>query len=322
MSEKEFKNIFIFVSDALAYSHLPEKIKNESESGPIKTLAPSLHSPQSFVSMMTGMESPNHEVGNFGHNPTEKDLVFDFFENSEFYDNAYSGIRHLLGFETGSQPQELEEMEEPFIFVERAMETHEPYGIMGHGNDLPDEYNQGGEYYNDKSKEELHELYEKAVEKMEKHFFKHVEELKERGLYEDTLIIFTSDHGELLGERVWGRKRHGHNSPPTHHIGQVPTVFLNADPEVDHMRSVDIIPTALDYLGKDWMMETDGVSTLKETRDEGYCLTPMRFFNLKWKWNGEDWTPKSKTKAIIEDKVYREPTRELYDKIHPNRQER
>jgi hypothetical protein len=313
----EFENIFIFVSDALAYSHLPEKIAQESASGSIKTLAPSLHSPQSFTSMLTGLESPNHLVGGF-NDIVEEDTLLDFFDSSELYDNENSAIRNVFGL-IDDEPQELEEMEEPFVWVERAMETHQPYGGMGHGNNLEIEGGQGKNYYEGKTDEEIRELYDEAVEKMEKHFWRHVEELKERGLYEDTLIIFTSDHGETLGEWIWARKRYGHNSPPTKHVGQVPAVFLNVDPEVDHMRTVDIVPTALSYLGKDWMMETDGVNVREKQEDEGYCLTPMRFFNLKWRWNGENWEPKHKIKALIEDKVYREPFRKAYRKINPYR---
>jgi stalled ribosome alternative rescue factor ArfA len=313
----EFKNIFIFVSDALAYSHLPEKIAEGSESGAIKTLAPSLHSPQSFSSLVTGLESSNHNVGNFGQ-ILENDSIFDYFQNSELYDEEMSAVRQVLNLH--GKPKELTNMEEPFIWIERAMETHEPYAIMSHGNKLPDEYSYGSGYYNDKTKGEIRENYQKALENVEEHFWNHVQELKDKGIYEDTLIIFTSDHGEVLGDRIWFRQRYGHNSPPTHHIGQVPTVFLNANPDVDYMRTVDILPTSLDYIGKKWMMETDGLSVLEDQKDEGYCLTPMRLFNLRWEWDGEKWTPKNKIKAFIEDKLYRRPSKRLLDRIHPERE--
>jgi len=83
------KNIFIFVADALRYDHLPESIA--SQGTVLKTLAPSLHTPVSFPSIITGRRSPeNHNVRNFNTilNP-EYETIFDRFERerSSYYDH-------------------------------------------------------------------------------------------------------------------------------------------------------------------------------------------------------------------------------------------
>ncbi|MFB6158099.1 MAG: sulfatase-like hydrolase/transferase [Candidatus Nanohalobium sp.] len=313
----EFKNVFIFVSDALHHEYMPEKIIEESESGLIKCLAPSLHSPQSFASILTSLESYNHSIGGFFDN-LEEDTYMGFFKDSVFYDHEYSNVANCLNIEPGTK--ELNEVEPPFFFIERALETHEPYGKMGHGNEIPDhDEPHGDEYYAKYTDDEIQEKYQDSVDKMEEHFWRHVQELKDRGLYEDTLIVITADHGETLGQRIYGRKRYGHNSPPSKDVGQVPLVFLNADPNVDHMRSVDIIPTAFSLMGKANLLEVDGINVTTEgAPDEGVCMTPMRLFKLKWEWNGEDWEPSNIFKTLFEDLVYKRPVRELYDKVNPH----
>ena len=301
----EFKNVFIFVSDALSYNHVPEELVEEADSEVIRTLAPSLHSPKSFVSILTGLESPNHEVYHFG-DMVENDNVLEMFENSNFYehDDNNSAMRYMFGLQDNP---ELEEMEEPFFWFERSSETHEPYiWTKNHGIHTDEEYPSFDEdYFGNFSDEELREKYEEAAQEAYKHFKRHVNYLEEEGLLEDTLVIFTADHGELLGERVYGRKRYSHNVPACMQLAEVPVLFYNYDPGVKRMRSVDIVPTVLDLLDKSWMMDADGVSILDEVPDEGYCPTGPYVFDLEWEWNSkkETWglKPKSKVKALIED---------------------
>jgi arylsulfatase A-like enzyme len=95
--------------------------------------------------------------------------------------------------------------------------------------------------------------------------------LKEKGVKENTLIIFTSDHGEFLGEKYLGKRRIGHNQPIRKELNIVPTVFVNYEVDWSHMRTIDIIPTALSIVGKEF--ESDGKDlTSNEPPRKGYTM--------------------------------------------------
>lgn len=75
--------------------------------------------------------------------------------------------------------------------------------------------------------------------------------LQERGLYEDSLIVFTSDHGESLGEH--GEENHGFFIYDA--SSKVPLVIKPPGPPGNsrkvpaQVRTIDILPTILQYLG-------------------------------------------------------------------------
>jgi arylsulfatase A-like enzyme len=76
--------------------------------------------------------------------------------------------------------------------------------------------------------------------------------LKERGLDRDTLIVFTSDHGDYLGDHWLGEKELFHDA-----IVRVPLIVVDPSPAADATRgttvdalveSIDLAPTFLDAL--------------------------------------------------------------------------
>lgn len=91
-----------------------------------------------------------------------------------------------------------------------------------------------------------------------------IEHLKASGEYDETLIIFTVDHGEMLGDHwLWNK---GGYFDASYHIP-----LIIRDPRADSARgrqvdafteSVDIMPTILDWLGMDVPAQCDGVSLL------------------------------------------------------------
>ena len=90
--------------------------------------------------------------------------------------------------------------------------------------------------------------------------------LKEAGQWDDTLIVFTSDHGEMLGDHYQLGKQSVFD--PAFHT---PLVVRDPRPQADTRRGrcidrftehVDIMPTILDWLGHPVPRQCDGLSLL------------------------------------------------------------
>jgi arylsulfatase A-like enzyme len=79
-----------------------------------------------------------------------------------------------------------------------------------------------------------------------------IDHLKENKLLENTLIIFTSDHGDYMGDHWLGEKELFHEPSVS-----VPLIIVDPDPKADSTRGqiddrlvegIDILPTMLDAL--------------------------------------------------------------------------
>ena len=117
-----------------------------------------------------------------------------------------------------------------------------------------------------------------------------IRELKEKGVYQNTVIVFTGDHGESLGEH--GEKTHGffiYNA--TLHI---PTIIrLPGGPAAITVSALvslpDVMPTVLAYLKIDVPSEVQGrnlLPLLKEESKEGprslYAETFLPRLHFNW----------------------------------------
>ncbi len=96
------------------------------------------------------------------------------------------------------------------------------------------------------------------------------EALKAKGEWESTLIIFTSDHGEQLGDH-WLMSKLGYFDQSYH----IPLIVRDPRSEADVGRgrqirgfseNVDVMPTMLDWLGIDIPCQCDGFSLLPALR--------------------------------------------------------
>ena len=111
---------------------------------------------------------------------------------------------------------------------------------------------------------ELIATYYGLITEVDHHLGRIVDELKRSGDDERTLIVFTSDHGEMLGDHwLWGKE--GYFDPAFH----VPLIVRDPRPEADQTRgrriaafteSVDVMPTILDLLGGEVPGACDGAS--------------------------------------------------------------
>ena len=87
--------------------------------------------------------------------------------------------------------------------------------------------------------------------------------LRERGMYDDTLIVFTSDHGEMLGDYLCLGKRTMLDA-----AAKVPLLVKYPDRAPEHRREVcslvDLVPTILNYAGLPLPKDLDGQDLFTE----------------------------------------------------------
>jgi len=320
----------IFVADSLRYDYVPRNIANRGNL--VRTFAPSLHTPTSLASLITGRNPQNHNVHGF-FDPLDPRVktIFDFFENGSYYDHPDDAMSNIV-LRHCPPSKEISQMEEPFVWIERALESHIPYGIYGHGTKI---WKKNYEHTRSRGiingKDHLLALslgeidpvkeYMRGVNKVGEHFWTHVDELKSMGVFERTLIVFTSDHGELLGE--YGM--FGHNYPPCKELVEVPTVLLNTTLNAEIMRTIDIFPTVLGILGMKSPKGCDGVD-IRKARPKNATNLMKRTLTL-WEWRHSkmhlskyyrkilwlklDWTPIPISVVILDrrlcSKIYAMP---------------
>ena len=103
----------------------------------------------------------------------------------------------------------------------------------------------------EQDREDMTEIYGYLVQYMDKHVGSILRSLEKRGLTENTLVVFHTDHGEELWDH--GEWWHGH----THHaeLENVSLIFswpgkLESGTRVaTPVRAIDILPTAIDLMG-------------------------------------------------------------------------
>lgn len=235
-----------------------------------KAVAQSIYTPPSFASIVTGLNPPRHKVFDFFDSlPSRVPSLFELPLNVSYWDEEAS-ILYKVFKEPYREP--LENLREPFIYLERALETHIPYGFPGTVQD-----------YLRKIKGNLQRIrrdYIKGVLLSLNKFLKRLQVLRERGILERTLIIFTSDHGETLGE--YG-KLVNHNFPACPELVYVPAIFIHSllsGEMVNRLiRHVDLLPTISELLNIeiDWSFE--GVNIFLNNKK----LYGFNYFKRLWR---------------------------------------
>jgi arylsulfatase A-like enzyme len=104
--------------------------------------------------------------------------------------------------------------------------------------------------------------------------------MEERGLLRNTLIVFTSDHGDYLGDHWLGEKDLFHDPS-----AKIPLIVCDPSPEADATRgttcdalveAIDLVPTFLEALGADWRAQSH--------RLEGRSLVPFLHGGAPAEW--------------------------------------
>lgn len=129
-------------------------------------------------------------------------------------------------------------------------------------------------YFKDEHKARMtRAYYYSMIQMMDEQLGIIVNELDDLGMAHNTIIIFTSDHGEMLGDHSIGQKG------PLAYEGVTHIPFLMRYPDgfnpqkLDECVSlVDIMPTILDFTGIDDEVKRDGIS-LKRMLQKGQTLS-------------------------------------------------
>ncbi len=128
----------------------------------------------------------------------------------------------------------------------------------------------------DMSESEVRQMratYYGLISECDHHIGRVLQHLKDSGQWDDTLIVLTSDHGEMLGDHYLLGKT-GYFDQSFH----IPLVIRDPDGSADHTRgttvdafteSVDVMPTILGWLGLEPPRTVDGHSLLGFVREGG-----------------------------------------------------
>lgn len=160
---------------------------------------------------------------------------------SQYSYNPETNTRRIASF--------LSDTDVPFFLFTNYMDTHRPYAppatvqeerlgeSLGYRevarlNEIaaPWEYirrvTEGDDI--DAETERIQRLYAGEMVSVGNHIGRLIEELKQNGLYEETVVVITSDHGENLGDvDLLGNRRMGHEASISHELLHVPLLIAN-----------------------------------------------------------------------------------------------
>jgi arylsulfatase A-like enzyme len=170
--------------------------------------------------------------------------------------------------------------EDKFFLFLHTYETHHPYTPKrkylklfesNYNGTLPEhisvelikQINKGKIKINDEDKKHIINAYDAEIRSMDDSFGVLIDFLKERKLYEKTLIIFTSDHGEEFGEHgIWATHSHSlfKELVLVPLIIKLPQSKFASRKVNDIVRSIDILPTVMDLLDEKMLDDFEGIS--------------------------------------------------------------
>ncbi len=142
---------------------------------------------------------------------------------------------------------------------------------------------------NDATTQSARAVYLGLVSEVDLHIGRVLSFLKESGQYETTMVIVTSDHGELLGDHhAWGKKS---VFDAAYHIPLIIRLPCNAEQAGTQVtkptESIDLMPTILEWIGQEIPNSVDGRSLmplLKKTMPEDwrdYTFSEFDFADVK-----------------------------------------
>lgn len=282
-------NLVIFIADALRRDFFPDELKEQGLY--VDTITDGYHTVSNTPSILAGVGLDEHGAMFYDTDdqvqvPTVLDLDAHpdhDFDTSLWPCHEHPSLRRLFNYPP-SEP--LADLAEPFVYVERCVATHLVYGQCSadhaHDNATDPRTFPDGEPYAEATSQEYRlrmqanwvdyiEDYRLGVQQATSRFHWVVNQLRDRGVLEDTLVVFTSDHGEAFPEDGYEHILHG-PALDVPEVREVGTVFYDrqrADlpplPEGDLLWSSDIINYWWPGIG-DVLADVD-VETAQELRE-------------------------------------------------------
>lgn len=253
-------NVVLFISDSIRFDVLPNRLFDLGVT--FRTVSASTSTKSSLPSITSGKYPSNHGIWNFNGQHHSRPPLLD---NSNVGFNAETIWTHLdppskppMRMNHISGRSQLADLASPYVYVEHHKGGHSPYGKSF------DEYPSSQLFFDHFSGDssQIVDFYHAGVDQSVDRFLSVCEEVRNRGDLEETLLIFTSDHGELLGEAEYGGIW-DHGSPVVPELVYVPTVFAGAGLPGGEMgdpllSGTDIAPTAIAAMGGEVSSDVDG----------------------------------------------------------------
>lgn len=161
----------------------------------------------------------------------------------------------------------------PYIVPQRFIDQYDPSELSL--PEFPPELEDAKEEseFTDQTLRNMRHGYYAAVSEIDHHLSRIFDRLDELGLRENTIVVFTSDHGEYLGEHL----KAGKGFPGEDCVSRVPFIIRWPDGVVDPGRTVpdivemvDLVPTLLDCCGVQRPLNLKGTSLRPALKDEPF----------------------------------------------------
>jgi len=263
------ENVVLFVSDALRRDFLPSTVAELGVTA--RAVAPSTYTASALPSLTTGQYPAGHEVWTFEDRlPATPPLLSPpsgsvGFDAETVWTELPPQEKPPLRIHRLSTERTLADLSSPFTYVVHDVGPHAPYGFENGVFESTKAYFRDFE----SRRPQLVELYREDCRNSARRFLDIYSQLADRGELQDTLIVFTSDHGQCLGETTTGG-RFGHGHPMCPETLEIPVVFAGAGlPNGERydtlLSGVDIAPTLLGAQGRRVPTGIDGIDLWNET---------------------------------------------------------
>lgn len=260
----EVTNVCVFICDSLRYDHLPTWVQNHGVT--MESIAPSSSTAASIPSLMTGRYPSSHGCWTFHDDLPDRPRLFEYphtYQANTIWTHLDALQKPPIKNTNADTGTPLTDLDDGFLYIEHDKGGHSPYGYSFAEHSTPSFYQEL------ESLDDIPELYKQSIASSVTRFEECLDVLRDREMLDETLVVFTSDHGEMLGEEEYGGI-YGHGIPIVSETVRTPLVFIGAGlPRgvgSDILASgVYLAPTIVGALSSEELPHVDGVNLWKTT---------------------------------------------------------